>query len=231
MRRRHRHGLNVRDFVSKDLCATVNKLMDNRRRLLAPFPLDPDVLYEMVWTPKELDAMEVLSKHSDMLHMSSTFKLVKPKSELVIHVHLPQGRPGNGYRSEIAWSRVPKEAQELILEWGKEWLALHKQQNQLINKLEDLSKQCNTYGQLYRLWPDLLGFFGERGKEKVEAAQMKSKLPDGVLIVDYNEEGHRATVVLKEAYRPEAFEPFSTVIAECLMLPTHEGKEVATISN
>lgn len=233
MRRRKKQT--VKDFVNKNLKSEISKLMDNRRKLLAPFPIDPMELYHLVWTAQEWDALNVLDHHADLFRRSSILDLIGfpiNKRTMKVHINLPQAMPAKNrfYGTEMKWEDVPLNLANPIVEWAALWQELNLPQQCLLTKLEEVAGVCTTFGQVYRLWPDLLGFFDKKGRTKIDTARAQSKYPDEVTTWQWDEARQRNFLVLRDEFKPEAFAPFTDVIAECLMLPLTEDKEVATLT-
>jgi hypothetical protein len=105
--------------------------------------------------------------------------------------------------------------QEEIKDWAYRWTMCVKEKSDLLERVMEATKRCNTYGQLFRLWPGLEGFFPAHGREKISSARAKSRLPDNVICADN--------------LQSPALERFSCMIAECLMLPICADKEIATV--
>ena len=230
-RRRARKGTAAQEFVKEDLVRKIGRIMDNRRRILAPFPVAAEELYWLAWTKQERAAIELLLPHGKNLFEMSVVMLLTnyefvDAKKYRITVRLPQQMPAKHcYNTIVMWDEVPIELAKPIVDWFPLWKQHWDERNELLTKLENVADYCKTYGQVYRVWPDLLGFFDEEGREKINSAKAKSKLPDDLLVWD-RELGEMA---LKEEFRPAAFEHFTTMIAECLMLPEIDAKELATI--
>lgn len=226
-RRRAHKGTAAQEFVKEDLVRKIGRLMDNRRRILAPFPVAAEELYWLAWTKQERAAIELLLPHREKLFEMSAVMLITnyefmDSKRYRIVVRLPQELPAkHRYNTIVEWGDVPIELAKPIMDWFPLWKQHKDERNELLIKLETVAKYCRTYGQVYRIWPDLLGFFDEEGREKINSAKTKSKLPDELLVWDRE----LGKVALMESFRPAAFERFTTMIAECLMLPEIDANE------
>lgn len=229
MKRRRKES--VRDFVTETLAAKVGKLMDSRRRVLAPFPIVPEKIYRAAWTPEERAALKVLVKHKELLRMGQTLNVILPTmvgeqhAKANVTIKLNQPLPMPGYVLSVPYENLSFEQVHAIHEWIPKWVELNTQQISLVAKAKEVGRICKTYGQLYRLWPDILSFFNDVGSRTVMNARVKSPYPEVALYY-----GGDSTKKLRPEFTPEAFAPFTSMIAECLMLPENEDKEVATVA-
>lgn len=234
MRRRKK---SVADFVTETLTTKVGKMMDSRRRLLAPFPLEPEKIYRAAWTPEERAALRLISRHKDLFRTGASLLVTLPvymserERAAVVTINLPYNLPMANYKLAVPCDNLSFEQVQAIQEWVPRWWELHNQQLALIAKAREAGKLCKTYGQLYRMWPDILSFFNDTGSHAVMNAKVRSPYPEGAM--RWRDEHGLAFpdgARLRPEFAPEAFAPFTSMIAECLMLPEHEGKEVATVS-
>lgn len=230
-----RRNTGVKGFITEDLKKQVDALMDNRRRLLAPFPIAAEQIYRWAWSPEERTAIRVLAKRARMLREGKKIYINGWGSdgrERTIHVNLKRELPMPGYTLDVQIASLPIEIAEPIREWAPRWHELKVEQNQLVNKVGTVAHVCKTYGQLYRLWPDILSLFNQEGREKVDYARVKSPYPPGVMGYKVDDETMPASAqrVLLPEYQPEAFAPFTDMIAECLMLPHGDEFEVGYVS-
>lgn len=239
MRRRRRET--VQSFATETLTAKVGKLMDSRRRLLAPFPLVPEKIYRAAWTPEERTALKVCAKHKDLLKMGSTLQVILPTmvgtdhAKATITIKLNQALPMPGYVLSVPYDNLSFEQVHALHEWVPKWAELNMQQISLVAKVKEVGKVCKTYGQLHRLWPDILSFFNDVGSRTVMSARARSPYPREVMQPRYvrnKDDGFEVVgdIALRPEFTPEAFAPFTSMIAECLMLPENEDKEVASVT-
>lgn len=233
MRRRKRNqGTHAQQFLKDDLTARVNKLMDNRRRLLAPFPVDERAVYEAGWTNVERDAINLLVRRNEnLLRTGKTVKLVFRNNDRDWHVliTLPEEHVMPAYLFTLALKDLPMGLKQPIVQWIPQWHALMQEQGKLLFKIGECAKVCKTYGQLYRMWPDILSFFDEDGKQKIGKARVRSAYPDDAMIFEHLDDQGKTVARLRPEFTPEAFAPFTGMIAECLMLPFKESVEVAKV--
>jgi hypothetical protein len=218
-------------FMSEELKARVTKLMDNRRRLLAPFPVDARAVYDAGWSAGQHAAMNLLfDSNPGMFRMGKSIRLRFRANErdYNVAVTMEEERPMCDFRLELLLKDLPMSLKEPIAHWIPQWWKLHREQAQLIAKVNDCGRICKTYGQLHRLWPDILSLFDGDGREKIGSAKVRSALPEGAFKWEDDEQGNRVGT-LREGFEPAAFTPFTAMIAECLMLPEREIVEVAKI--
>ena len=227
-----RRNKTVNEFVNENLKGKVSGLMDSRRRLLAPFPVAAERIYRSVWTPEERAAIRVCVKRKEFLREGNRIVLKMPvvlrgdetmTTVVGMTISLKQPLPMPGYSVSVPYENLEPEHVAALQEWAPRWIELRQEQNRLLTRLEQCGKVCKTFGQLYRLWPDILSFFGEAGQQKVREARVRSAYPDAVLLFD----GAKS---LRPEWAPETFAPFTSMIAECLMLPENSDTEVATIA-
>lgn len=206
----------VSEFVKDELVGSIEKLMINRHKLMAPFPVPAMDIYQLCWSTKQHEAFQVLG-NSLVLRKAKQFTIngIHAFSQVYqVRITCDQEMPMP--RDMETPSTILTEAMRSQIEdWVPVWLRYKEQTDQLTEKVRRVGKHCTTYGQLVRIWPDLQGFLGEYGTAKVHKAKAKSPYPAGVLEWGDNSRGDE----LIDEYKPAAFEPFSSMIAECLMLP------------
>lgn len=233
MRRRKK---SVNEFVNERLKGRIGALMDNRRRLLAPFPVPAERIYRAMWTPEERLAIRTLARHKEFMREGTNVTvrfaatLGEERKVVAVTARMRQSLPMPGFGITVPFENLELEHSDAIQAWVPKWMELKQEQNRMLVKLEQCGKVCKTFGQLYRLWPDILSFFSEDGAQTIRNAKVKSALPEGVL--EYRgEDGSPYPVPrLKAMFSPEAFTPFTSMIAECLMLPEDNTTEVATVA-
>lgn len=225
-RRRRNPERDASTFVQGDLKNKVARLMHNRHRLIAKFPCDPVAVHRHMFTEKQWMAIEHLCHAEGLLSKRTRFTVAQiPQPEdrrVTATIRLPAEYPCQD--RQIVFGDLPSEMQGEIAEWAAIWKSYQQETNELLVKVEEVGKACSTYGQVFRIWPDLQGFFGDYGRAKVDSMVVSSRYPDGVLLIG---SGGKA---LKPEFRPEAFERYTMWIAECLMLPESDGDHVATVS-
>lgn len=234
---RHKKKVAVKEFLLGDFKARVRSLMENRRRLLHPFPVDAMAVYRSAWTTREYEAISMLFRsHGGRVFRHSKIMLIYgfelDAKRYKIIVKLPEDMPTNEYYNTIiAWSNLPTELANPIAAWIPHWLQHKEELDKLLNKIEEVAAVCQTYGQVYRLWPDILGFFDRRGRATIDVARAQSKYPDGVWQWEQTDTFQWEKRGLKEEFKPEAFAPFNALITECLMLPEIEGEEIGSVES
>lgn len=235
-RRRKNPERDAKTFVTGDLKNKVMKLMENRHRLIAPFPLDLEELYQLLWTDKQREALKVLAGREGLLRTRSQMYIreipiparrnehgdVDPDRIASAVVNLPQSRPLCNSCS-IPYIDLPVAMRDQVYEWAPVWMQYQQETAEIARKVEQVGEACSTYGQVFRIWPDLQGFFGEIGRDRINSMVVASRYPDAVRLFD-------GAQTLKPEFRPEAFEKYTMWIAESLMLPEHEGNHIAIVS-
>jgi hypothetical protein len=230
---RRRRGQSAQAFISEDLVKQVNALMDNRRRLLAPFPVEARAIYNAGWTAEEHEAIKLLqARREGLLRMGRAIKLrfhsKEKQKDYSITIQCGEDLPMAQFAFELFLKDLPSELKVPIAHWIPEWWKLHVDQAKLVAKVKSCASVCKTYGQLHRMWPDVLSLMNDKGKEKIGAARVRSAYPEAAFKWHDTETGERVGE-LREDFTPEAFAPFTGMIAECLMLPEKEIVEVAKI--
>lgn len=208
----------LKESFNTDVIPKIKKLLENRHRILAPFPADPLEIYALFWDDTEREAIQILKRREGLLVTRNFFGLdcSDPKTHISckIRVTLPTSMP-------IPWETIstynlPAPMDTQIREWVPVWVAYRKETTALVLKVEELAAKCSTYGQALRIWPELLGLFPAEAKERLDKARSVSKYPDAVRLF-----GGSAT--LMEGFRPEDYAPFTATLAEALMLPFEDN--------
>lgn|SRR5262245_17594009 len=235
-RRRKNPERDAGEFVQGGLKEKVLKLMQNRHRLIAPFTVDLEELYQQMWTDEQRAALRVLAKRDGLLRLRAQMTInsvplpahrdengdVERDSFVNVTVNLPQPRPMCS-ASALLYEDLPVAMRDKLYDWAPVWKQYERETNMLALKVEQVGKVCSTYGQVFRIWPDLQGFFGEFGRSRIDNMIVSSRYPDAVRLFD-------GAQTLKPEFRPEAFEMYTMWIAEALMLPEVEGSHIATVS-
>ncbi len=232
MRRGRREGT-VKRYLGKDLPEIINKMVRNRADVLAPLPMPLDKLWGYLWTEREEEAIRLLMKDCPRaLDRDWDFvvdKHMNPVLEQNVRVTIQINEGWPTARRAVNVGIMPEHVQQQYLEWEATRYKLTQQGRDLIAKLDKLDDVCTTYGQLNRLWPELLSLFNERGQATVGAAKAKSKLHENCYLWESTgqerwdgEAVMRNTGMLREEWLPAAFVRHTELIAECLMLPAAE---------
>lgn len=208
----------------------VHALMNSRHVLLAPFPVDPERVYQCLWTPDESRALQLLSgRHNDVLTKDDKFSItgvLHGDQKYAVKVTMPRPLPLKAWGAQtIPFGDLPLEVAMPIAEWLPTWLEYGADCARMGAAIVALANNCRTWGQVVRLWPDLLNLLESKGRMKVERAAKQSAYPESV--VTYDDAGKRVFI---DGFRPENFAPLTAMLAECLMLPTTNGEHVATVS-
>lgn len=213
----------------------VTKLMDNRHRLLAPFPFTAAEVHALFFSVDETIAIQRL-EHRGLINTSSWFYIdgvkvagVNNSDTIVRKVtfhcdNLPM--PSN---NTLSMALLPPDMKREIAEWGQKWYRLQSETNRVTVKVESLARHCKTFGQIVRVWPEMQGFLGEHARHAVDNARVKSRYPEGVMEWRRGDDGIPHTS-LSEEWQPKALEEYNLYLAEALMLPYSDGKHVATMT-
>jgi len=229
MSRRNTLGT-VKQYLGKDLPGVIQKMSINRANLLAPLPMPLDKLWGYLWSEREEQALRILMKECPKaLDRDWDFFVGKhwnPKIEQHVRASIQIAEGWPTARREVDINIMPEEVRGNYLEWEATRYRLTQQGDDLIAKVRKLEDVCTTYGQLNRLWPDLLSLFNQKGRTVVEAARVKSKLHPNCYLWEATDEKRwdgkaiqRNTGMLREEWLPAAFVKHTEFIAECLMLP------------
>ncbi len=213
-RGRNKGEKDVSAHIREHLAPAVTRLMVNRHKLMAPLPVPAADIYQLLWADKHRDAFEIL-EGTGVLRLHRSFKITDVEIgypsmatgaiRITCDKDVPMARD-----MTIPMAMIPDSMRELINPWMHEWLRYRDETAKVEQQVNRVGRACSTWGQVVRIWPDLQGFLGEWGKEKVHGAKVKSPYPNAVLYLDGS---------LEEGFMPEVFEPFSNMLAECLMMP------------
>lgn len=241
---RRRHNQNVRDYSKDQVLQRVSEKLAGRHQLLAPCPFKPTDVYRFCWTKEERSAIRLLKERMPtILHKDDDMTLQWDTRPFIVRTEIaPDQIPLNLYvkfpkpipvpqteiwrdgRDSIMLSRLPDHLLDTIEEWAKRWAKLQIETTQVYEKVDRVFTNCNTMGQIHRLWPNLCSFLPERGQEVLRKMKVRSKLPEAVLhYADDDEENERPLLDLE--WRPEALRPYDAIITEALLLPDVEGEE------
>jgi hypothetical protein len=123
--------------------------------------------------------------------------------------------PVPGISLEI--SNLPEGTQEVMHNFIMRYQSSIGEMEVILDNIAVLCNLCATPGHIRRVWPDLLGFMHEGGKDRILNAGAKSPYPDG--IVNY----HDGEV--QERWRPENLEWMNIVFVEAMVLPPYGETE------
>ena len=221
---------NVKHFIVEGaLKEQVESLMENRHRLLAPFPLIPEEVYRVYWTDEEWAAMQTLKPYQLLAHRR-WFEIKGCVGGATLTVNFTDGQVYPVGEHLLAFDYLPMAMQEPIKDWISLWSHYRAEKLALQAKLKEVAKVCKTYGHLLRVWPDIEGFLGDEGKEKLRDKQVRSPYPRDAMDQLVDSAGYPIKWQLKDEFKPAAFEEFSAMIAEALMLPqVDNNKHIAVV--
>lgn len=213
--------------LMNEVSGEVRRLLNNRRRLLAPFIIDPKDLYRLLWTDREWTALQLLQESTNRLFQRERWLYIHGTPGVMrgqkITVYMPELLPFGG-RDSLNHDDLPEPMQVALKEWAPKWREMHNQTERICEEIGRVGNVCVTYGHAARIWPDLIGFFHQSARQALNNAVVRSRYPDECM--DW-ENGRRVRV--NPEYAPEKFEPWSIVLAEALMLPEVDGDEIASV--
>jgi hypothetical protein len=213
-------------WIRDQMGSKVESMMNNRHMLMVPFPVPAMDVYMTLWTPAQLEAMN-LFRGIHVLKMHREFTIIGcpgPDGKGIRRVTVTMDEDHPLPRDlNMPFAGLPDGMRELIQAWIPTWMQYNKETMNVVSKVKRIGSVCSTYGQVVRLWPELQGFLGEWGAEKVHKAKAKSPYPDGAIKwVDPDPTDSNVDVVadgLEDEFKPETYAPLTHMIAECLMLP------------
>lgn len=240
-RRNHK---NVRDHELDEVRAKLARRMYERQQILAPCPVTPKEIYRHLWRADERAALRVLNHSmSSVLNREDDLTLAwdvdkfqlevpfgsygvtrMPKALFIrfgSELPLPNTDSWRSRSDKPGLSRLPPQMVEALIEWSKRWMRMDLEQEEVTNKAHSIFANCNTMGQVHRIWPNLCNFMSPRGRSILEKAKVRSKLPDGV--IRFNDSTGK--YVLDPAWHPSALVPFDALITEALLLPDMSDDE------
>lgn len=215
---RYPKKVTLKEIFTSKLIPEIKRLLDNRQRVLAQFPIDPLQLYEMFWTDREREALQLLQRREGVLMTRNHFNLarVPTDSSKVPHVKVRVMMPTSlplPFDSNIMFDDLPHTMRLQVVQWAPIWMNYKVEEVTTVSKVERLASVCSTLGQAIRIWPELLSLYPADAKERLEKARALSKYPDVVRLFD-------GSATLLEEFRPEAYAPFTAILAEASLLPT-----------
>lgn len=236
--RRRRNTQNVKDFSHEALKKHATKLLNNRWQLLAPPPLDTNAMWDSLLTAEQHRAFTLIENTLPTALSKGTQLFMKFDIPLVfeaplagtrfkpdmLELTLPESRPipdtnlrfSNGHPLYV--SQLPREMRETLCEWVPKWLQAQGETYQVLAKLDELFKVCNTIGHIKRVWPNVATLLPERAQLKLAEAKVKSPYPPGALDTWYEENGTQKSK-LKDEWKPEALAWYDERLTEAMCLP------------
>lgn len=217
----------IQSAITCDVVKRVREVMTNRHRLLAPFPLDPIELYRTLWTEDEWGALQVLSSSTELFNTRNFFYIIGCKSEVLsgrrtITIQMDKPLPYDG--RSLTFDTLDAHAQAAICAWARLWIEYNTDTLDIEFRVKSIAEICTTYGHVQRLWPELVSFLPEEGRLALERKKIASRYPAEAYM-----SGH--VRILRPEYRPEAFERFSTLLSEAVMLPiSKQTRHIAVVS-
>lgn len=236
---RRRHNQNVRDYSKSEVLERVGQRMVNRIGLLAPCPVEPKEIYRYLWTKEERAALRLLkSSMLTLLHRDTDLTLQWDVQDFLVEtpftdrkkplhlfvqfgaeLPLPCTETWRSLSDKVGMSRLPASMVATLVEWGARWTRLEIEREQVYNKVDRVFSECNTMGQLHRVWPNLCSFLPERGQEIVRNMKVRSRLPKAMLHYDDDKDPENEHPILDEEWTPAALAPYDAIITEALLLP------------
>lgn len=225
----------IKDFSHEALKKHAMKLLYNRWQLLTPVPLEPNDMWNALLTEEQHKAFAHIQETMPTALSCGTQLFLKFDLPLtckapitgtaykpdVVELTLPESRPipdtnvRYGQSHKLFVSQLPREMRAALLEWIPRWLWTQGETNQVLAKLDELFKVCNTMGHVKRVWPNVATMLPERAQLKLAEAKVKSPYPPGVLEPD----GDTQHWKLKPEWRPEALAWYDERLTEAMCLP------------
>ncbi len=122
-----------------------------------------------------------------------------------------QAVAGREYTADQAFYKVKQDNPYYaeLSEWARDAERLRQRVGSAENLLKDVLDYCNTSGQLFRAWPDLLKYMPQYIKDQLQNSTRSSRLPDNL------------DMVLVNKLRPDA----SSLLALLSMLPETDNTD------
>lgn len=152
-----------------------------------------------------------------------TEKKVESFAPTSLQINLPSEDDDKFYipRDQVfTFSHLPQHMKDQLIEWANATMKYHVQAVVLHQIVTRVFYNCNTMGQVKRVWPNLMNFFPLAARQKVEAMVKQSKLPEGF---EYYQ-------VKGEIFDPAHIEQFDMIITEALILPKTKLPEIGSLS-
>ena len=169
--RRRRNSQNVKDFSHEALKKHATKILFNRWQLLTPPPLDPNAMWDTLLTEEQHKAFKLIQDTLPSSLSCGTQLFLKWDLPLrckaplidteykpdVLELTLPESRPipdtnpRYGSNHKLFVSQLPREMRAALLEWAPKWLWAQGETYQVLAKLDELFKVCNTMGHIKRV--------------------------------------------------------------------------------
>lgn len=166
-------------------------LLARRKRLIQPiwpqFDNDPYTIYRSAFPPAVNEAIDAIhltmdKKFQRFLQLGTDGMIaVKDHPEgPTVTFHWTDARPALqgswGNEKALKISREHPLA-DSIIEYAARVEALTKQNDAVCNLINHVFRECGTFGQIHRVWPDLLPLMSHHKIALAEKQQRKSSLP------------------------------------------------------
>jgi hypothetical protein len=207
----------------------IDRIMRQRRAILAPFPfVDEDVFWSL-YDPAVVDRVRFLYKHMpNVLHRDTDFTVEVPlhgKERTFVRFYLRDGSncrralpmPNVGYSESEFKMRKDNQFYDGVVEWAGKFRILTDDWNRVRLHADSVMSTANTLGQARRLWPELAEFFTRQQLDRAPM-QKTSPMPEGCYHYDYDD-ANNETKKLKSEFEPGFTDPLNLLITEALMLP------------
>jgi hypothetical protein len=199
-------GRSSQDLVGTEIYTRIEQKLDNRIRLLCPLKiLDPVkelLAYSIDY--QEWDMLQTLRANPKIKNIIRTSRWIEVHGKASnIRVVVPMDQEVPNLVVEL--TELPDDTQTTLFSWALKSNSLYNERVTLLEKITDLCQQCNTPGQVYRLWPELLTFMPPATQQAMHEAKAKSAIPSRLF----------------DWQRPEPW--MNDVLAQALILPNFEG--------
>lgn len=225
-----------KEWAGKAVSEYATKLLYNRWKLLCPFEVPLDRIYQSLFTPEQHTAIEKLLRTAPtvfemrkdvMIGVDTACKVTVKGQRLypsLLHIHFPaqtvlfDSDPTN---HPVLLSQLPMR--EEITEWARRWLVAAHETTLVLGKLNHLFNVCSTIGHVKRIWPNAANLLPERSLAKLAEAKVKSPYPaDAMTVVRIDDDG-KEIKQLADRWHPSELEWFDERLTEALCLPMVDG--------
>lgn len=238
-------GKSAQDKVGKEIYQNLEKLLNNRRKLLCGLPVKHLVndLYSQAYDPQEWEAYKRLRDNPQFwnnVNKQCWFVVHDSYHSIEVTFTISEtdyaSRQAHGVPSvAVNVDGLHDELRVAFCHWRTKVCAFEDERDYILKKVKSLLLMCTTPGQIKRTWPELLSFMNEEGRNRVLRSRARSPLPEEVcqeteVSKDLRDCAWSNEVVRDRSrrvpeWRPEALEWMNIIFAEALVLPPYEGNE------
>lgn len=210
-------GRSRQDELGRNIYSKVARSLSNRREVLCPFEI-PVVsgLLKYALTQTQWRAYDTLVRNDSANQSIEKVNFVRVVRDEGFSLRVfPPNSAGRLPYFPVDYDGLPLQTQIYVHNWVMRAESLRRENDIIIDRVESLLRECATPGQVLRVWPELVGFMPENGKQAFYSSRAKSPYPFGVI----QGEDERGRVILYSAFRPSVLTHFNHALAEALLLP------------